>query len=271
VADAGGPVGSGAVTIVAVFAHPDDESLACGGTLARSADAGARVVIVCASRGEAGSAAGGTLPPGEDLARIRTAELQRAADLLGVRQLVWLDRPDGELRWGDVDLEDDIRRVITTESPDAVITFDEDGLYWHPDHIGIHEQTTAAVRSLGSAAPPLYYVSIPHGVMRAVVDAVRSRGGEAATAGLWGLSPDAFGYAAPAPDFAIDVRPWMARKLAAIRAHRTQIGRDHVLGWIDEHDAAPWLGTEYFRRAPTETRRGGVLEPLAARDKEHTE
>ena len=64
-------------TVLAIFAHPDDESLACGGTLARLADAGCRVVIVCASHGEAGSISDPALVPDGDLGRVRVRELHK--------------------------------------------------------------------------------------------------------------------------------------------------------------------------------------------------
>src|SRR5713226_594692 len=89
-------------TILGVFAHPDDESLACGGTLARASDAGARVVLLCASRGEAGSTSDPALAADGDLGRVRTRELQQAADVLGVAQLVVMDYRDGELRSSDL-------------------------------------------------------------------------------------------------------------------------------------------------------------------------
>ena len=70
-------------TILGVFAHPDDESLACGGTLARASDAGARVVVFCASRGEAGSTSDPALAPPGSLGLVRTRELGEAASVLG--------------------------------------------------------------------------------------------------------------------------------------------------------------------------------------------
>src|SRR5947208_8778069 len=78
-------------TILAVFAHPDDESLACGGTLARLADAGARIVLLCASRGESGSISDPSLVPDGDLGRVRTDELREAAKILGITEVSILD------------------------------------------------------------------------------------------------------------------------------------------------------------------------------------
>ena len=88
------------------------------------------------------------------------------------------------------------RRGHRTLRPDGVITFAEDGLYWHLDHIGVHERTITAVRSLGAEAPPLYYVTMPQGVMRAVVEAGAEGLSAAARGKFWGIEPDAFGEAA---------------------------------------------------------------------------
>jgi len=239
------------LTVLAVFAHPDDESLSCGGTIARLADAGARVVLLCASRGERGSISDPALVPDGNLGLVRTRELEEAAAVLGVAELVVLDHRDGYLRWQDVaELHDEIVALLERHRPAAVITFGEDGLYWHLDHIGMHERTCTAVLSLGPAAPPLYYVTMPKGIMREVVDAARARGADVPDANLWGITPDAFGAGAEPATFAVDVRPWVQRKLAALKCHRTQLGGKNPITWIDDEQARRWLGTEYFRRAP---------------------
>jgi LmbE family N-acetylglucosaminyl deacetylase len=253
-------------TILAVFAHPDDESLACGGTLARAADAGAHVIVFCASRGERGSISDAALVPDGDLGSARARELREAAAVLGVAEVMICSHPDGELRWTEAsELQRDIAAAIGRWRPDAVVTFDKDGLYWHGDHIGVHERTVAAIRSIGAAAPPLYYVTIPQGAMRELVAAAGTKAGAPASATLWGIAADAFGYEAEAPTFVVDVRNWVGRKLAALKCHRTQIGPQHPLAWIDEPDARRWLGIEQFRRAPEDTTGHDVLEPLGAR------
>jgi len=250
-------------TILGIFAHPDDESLACGGTIARAADAGARVILICASRGEAGSTSDASLVPDGDLGRVRTKELREAADILGVAEVIVLKHPDGELRWDDVpELHGEIVRAIDRWRPDAVITFAEDGLYWHLDHVGVHERTYTAVRWLGPDAPPLYYVTMPHGVMRKVVEVAHAKGGAAPDSSLWGITPDAFGAAALPPTFVVDVRDWIPRKLAALRCHRTQMGPNNPIAWLDEDEARRWLGVEQFRRSPLDCSGDFVLEQL---------
>lgn len=249
-------------TILAIFAHPDDESLACGGTLARVADAGARVVLICATRGESGSTCDPALVPDGDLGRVRVQELRAAADALGITDLIVCRHPDGSLRWADVpELHAEIVMALRRFRPDAVITFGEDGLYWHFDHIGVHERTYTALQSLGPDAPPLYYVTMPKGAIRAMVDEARAKGG-APDASFWGIEPDAFGDAAQPCTFVVDVRAWAGRKLAALRCHRSQMGARNPIAWVDEDDVRRWLGTEHFRRAAIGSAGESVLEQL---------
>lgn len=250
-------------TVLAVFAHPDDESLACGGTLARLADAGARIVLLCASKGESGSSVDPALVPDGDLARVRVAELHAAAHLLGIAEVIVLDHPDGSLRWAHVpEFHAEIVAVVERHRPDAVITFGEDGLYWHLDHVGVHERTYTAVRSFGADAPPLYYVTMAKGVMRQVFEAAAALGWTPPPSGVWSLAPDAFGEGAKPAAFAIDVRKWVPRKIAALLSHRTQFRESNPFVLISADDARQWLGHEYFRRAEIDGRREGFLEAI---------
>lgn len=249
-------------TILAVFAHPDDESLACGGTLARLTNAGARVVLLCASKGELGSL-NGPEEPDDELGNTRSRELREAAAVLGIAEVLIMDHPDGELRWSHVtELHAQIVMALRHYKPSAVITFGEDGLYWHLDHVGVHERTTTAVGLMGAEAPPLYYVSMPVGIMRAIVDAASARGWMPPAHGFWSLVPDAFGDGARPPTITVDVTDWVPRKLAAIRCHRSQMGAGHPLDKINEAEARRWLGAEHFRRATAESPTASILEPL---------
>ncbi len=241
-------------TVLAVFAHPDDESLACGGTLARLSDAGARVVLLCASLGRKGAVSDPALVPDGDLGRVRAEELRQAANVLGVAEVIILDHPDGDLRWADAPvLDTEIKSAICDYKADAVITFDDDGLYWHIDHIGIHERTWDAVEALGADAPSLYFVTMPKGVMRQVVDAAVDRGWTRPGAGPWAIVPDAFGLLAKPPTVVVDVGDWVQRKLAAVLCHRTQMGADNPFARLDPTDARRLLGSEQFRRLEPHT------------------
>lgn len=165
-----------------------------------------------------------------------------------------LDYEDGMLPWADADaLEADIRQAIRRTHADVVITFGEDGLYWHPDHIAIHERTTAAVVALGDAAPALYYVTVPPGQMRRVMDTALANatrdGRDTPPRLVLGIDdPDAFGSVASPPTVVIDVGHLAARKLAALKCHQSQLTED-AFAALSESDAVRLLNIEHLRRA----------------------
>ena len=253
-------------TILVVLAHPDDESIACGGTLARLADAGARVILLCATRGERG---GPTGPVRDDtLAQARVSELVRAASTLGLAEVILMDHPDGELRWEDVPLfHAEIVATIRRYAPACVITFGDDGLYWHGDHIGVHERVRTALGSLGDQAPPMYGVTMPRGMIPRIAEAAAAMGWTPPQKGFWSLNPNAFGLHAASPTIVVDVRPWVARKLVAMRSHESQIGHGHPFDRIDAAQAEEWLGVEYLHRSAAHSVTGRVLEPLDSTDR----
>ena len=90
---------------------------------------------------------------------------------------------------------------------------------------------------------------MPNGVIQRLVEAARTKGGAPGDSSFWGLEPEAFGETELSNSFSIDVRLWTARKMAALRCHRTQMGAANPIAWIDDDDARRWLGVEYFRRA----------------------
>ena len=148
----------GEMTLVAVLAHPDDESFGIGGTLARYSAGGVRVDLVVATRGEAG------VPgmPSWQTATMREAELRLACAELGVRRLEFLGFADGHLSEADDDTA--IARlvhILRHLRPDVVITFGPEGVTGHPDHVAVHRWTTEAFDRLnGQAECPrrLYYI-----------------------------------------------------------------------------------------------------------------
>ncbi len=190
-------------TLVAVLAHPDDESFGIGGTLARYSADGVNVDLVVATCGEAGV-------PGMPLwqaARMREAEMRRACAELGVRRLEFLGFADGRL--SEVDFNGAVARLVgifRRWRPDVVITFGPDGVTGHPDHVAVHRWTTEAFDRLdGQADGPrrLYYI-VP----------------SEATDQACGvpLSPAIVG----GPMVAIDVGGFLVTKVKAMQQHRSQ-------------------------------------------------
>jgi len=249
----------GGLTLLAVFAHPDDESITCGGLLAACSARGAHVVLLCLTRGEAGPSASGD---GTSLGARRTEELRGAATTLGVADVQLLSHPDGMLPWTDsAGLERDIRETIRRVGPDVVVTFGADGLYWHPDHIAVHERVTAVVQALGDDAPALYYATIPPGAMQAVFDRAcaraNARGAERPRQILGIAAINAFGAHAEAPTLVVDVGAFAGAKLTALRHHASQLA-DDALTWLTPDDT-DLLGLEHFHRAGL---REGFIERL---------
>jgi LmbE family N-acetylglucosaminyl deacetylase len=247
--------------VLAVFAHPDDESLACGGTLARLADEGMEVIVMTASHGERG----GIVPTRDDaLGRIRALEMREAAETLGISRLFIWDHPDGDMRWSHVsEFHADLVLFMRRHKPVAVITFGQDGLYWHPDHVGVYERTTSAVRSLGAEAPSLYHTTMARDMMPQFAASARRRGWTPPKRGFWSLVPEVFGIGAETPTVTLDVADWVARKLTAIQCHRSQMGDDsHPFSHVDDAEARRLLGVEYFHRSSIPTTAAPLLESL---------
>ena len=160
----------------------------------------------------------------------RARELDEAARVLGLHEVILLDHRNGFLPWVPCEVLDaDIRAAITRLRPDVVVTFGDDGLYWHPDHIVMYERTTAVVAAMGDQAPALFYVSMPRGSMRGVVSAAAAAAHPDMPMPLRVLGideVDAFGLFAAPPTLVIDASEFAATKLAALRCHRSQIAGD---------------------------------------------
>ncbi len=143
-------------TVIVLHAHPDDEAIFTGVTIRRLADAGARVVMITATNGDLGEEFV-PLGAGESISARRTAELERAAEILGVSRLIQLGRRDSGLPgWpanqhpdalmsADIDtLARTVADIAATENAEAVVHYDRQGIYGHPDHVAVHRIGRAA-------------------------------------------------------------------------------------------------------------------------------
>jgi LmbE family N-acetylglucosaminyl deacetylase len=251
--------------VLALFAHPDDESLLAGGALAAFAAAGRRVAIVSMTRGERGPAEESGLD-GRALGEIREAELLAAARALGASAAECLDYPDGDLAGVEEgQAAQALSLLVAREQPELVISFSDEGLYWHPDHLAVSRLLDAALALLGCSGAPawLYGATWPQGHARRLVSLMRARG---LAADLWGLEPDAFGAAADSITTLLDVRPFLPAKLAALRAYASQIGPSHLLSVLPDDLAEEFLGREFFVRIkPEDSQRDWLAEAFPQR------
>jgi N-acetylglucosamine malate deacetylase 2 len=116
--------------ILAVFAHPDDESFASGGLFRLAHSLNIKITLVCLTKGEMGNPAGVF-----DLEKVRSEELHNARAILGIDKLIILDYPDTHLVKTKKEWKNDILRIIERSEPDVVLTFDPSGITGHPDHV----------------------------------------------------------------------------------------------------------------------------------------
>jgi LmbE family N-acetylglucosaminyl deacetylase len=258
-------------TLLAVHAHPDDESITTGGTLARYAAEGVRTVLVTCTGGDLGEVA---FDHDEAVGSLRARELADAACVLGLSRVVQLGYADsGMAGWPDnhragaffaAPLEEArarLLRIFGEEQPDVVLTYDETGGYGHPDHLKAHQVTLAAWQA--APARKLYFVRIPLGWSRRFVNALRAAGISApstAAAGAGG-GTDEVGVADELVTTEVDVRAYVETKRAAIACHRSQMPADHFLMRMPHRLATTLWACEFFsREAGPTTAQPGALE-----------
>lgn len=246
-------------TLVAFHAHPDDEALFTGGTLARASANGHRVILVTATSGEQGLAAAGT----ENLGELRLRELETSANALGVSRLVTLGYgdsgmdpsippPPGSLC--DVPLADVAGRlaeILVEEQADVLTIYDAHGGYGHRDHIRVHDAGLVAAAQAGTQR--VLEATIPRESLMRGVKVLNRLGVRPG-----GMTAANFGDAYRARveiTHEIDVRPWLPAKLAALAAHASQTSggagvRDvrtvKLLSRLPRPLARKVLGTEWF-------------------------
>jgi LmbE family N-acetylglucosaminyl deacetylase len=249
-----------ALKLMCVLAHPDDESLGTGGTLAKYAAEGIETYLVTATRGERGRYLDGKDHPGlEAMGRIRETELRAAARELGIRDLWFLDYVDGDLDRADPGeavgrIVNHLRRV----RPHVVITFGPEGGYGHPDHIAICQFTTAAAvdaadptNGSGNGEDP----SEPHRVSKLYYMAWSEEKWAAYQAAFKKLTQTVDGIerqATPWSDWVItthiDTERHWPTAWRAVTCHETQIAiYSRLKDLPTEHHKGLWGSQEFYR------------------------
>jgi N-acetyl-1-D-myo-inositol-2-amino-2-deoxy-alpha-D-glucopyranoside deacetylase len=248
-------------TLLLVHAHPDDESISTGGVMMKAKAHGHRVVLVTATRGEVGEIYNMDEESSRPrLGEIRTEELRNATEILGVDRQEFLGYRDS----GMVDTDDNkdprsfhqakledaaakLAVVFREERPAVVVTYAEDGVYGHPDHIKAHHVTNAALDLLEKedlTVKKLYYTAIPRSMMEAFAqqmpeEARQAMGGNMRIAG----TPDEL------VTTRVDVHEYVDRKREAFRAHRSQNDPNSWFSTMQDQVYELAFGTEYYQLA----------------------
>ena len=261
-------------TVTFFHAHPDDEAIATGGTMASLAAEGHRVVLVTATRGELGEVADGILEAGESLGERRATELAEAASVLGVARQLFLGYHDSGMEGEDSNARPDcfatadgdeaadrLAGILVEESTDVLVVYDEHGGYGHPDHVQVHTVGMAAAERAGT--PIVYMTTMDRGFMLEL----RRRAAESEFGPEDNLEgADTMGEPSERITTEVDVRSYVETKREAMRAHASQIGEESFfLSMPDDLFTEVW-GQEWFIRVRPEpvglgdgTREGGLV------------
>ena len=265
--------------LLLVHAHPDDETIGTGATMARYAAEGATVTLVTCTLGEEGEV---LVPELEHLAADRddqlgvhrVHELAAACEALRVTDHRFLGGPG---RWRDSGMmgtpanersecfwrapfEDAVRELVAVmreTRPQVVVTYDDNGGYGHPDHIQAHRITTASFErsgdpnyapELGEAWQPakLYWTAVPRSVLQAGIDALREAGDETGFFGVESADDLPFGVDDDVVTTEIDARDHLEAKVAAMRAHKTQIAVDGPFFALSNNVGQRAFGLEHY-------------------------
>jgi len=258
------------LTMMAVHAHPDDEASSTGGVLALYSSQGIQTVVVTCTNGEFGDGTGG-VKPGQDghdkqaVAEQRLAELRESCAILGVTDLELLgyhdsgmpeweykDRPDAFCNIPQAQVVARLTGLIEKYRPQVLITYDDRGLYQHPDHVQASVCAQAAFTESGIPAK-LYLSAIRGSDWRKINDALREAGVEVPE---WEESPEALQQAIEAEQritTTADIRAVLDRKRDALFAHGSQIGEASWFSKIPGDVAQDAFGREHFIRAADTT------------------
>ncbi len=253
-------------TLVCFHAHPDDESISTGGTIARAVAEGHRVVLVVATNGDHGEVPD-DLAPGETLVDRRRTETEASVAVLGVHRLEWLGYADsGMTGWEQnqhpnsfyqasvQEAAERLAAVLIDEQADVLTTYDWHGNYGHPDHIKVHTVGHAAATL--AHTPAVFEATMNRDAMVRFFEMAKAQG----MGGGPGDGDDDFDPNGPADDgnpmgmtedeltHAVDVQGYVAQKRASIRCHKSQITDAGFFSSMPDEAFAMAFGTEWFVR-----------------------
>jgi LmbE family N-acetylglucosaminyl deacetylase len=245
-------------TLVLFHAHPDDEAIGTGGTIAKAVKDGHRVVLVTATRGENGEYPEGFLADGETLASRREQEMAAAVAVLGIARHVFLGYRDSGMMgtpenddpasFWQADVEEAAQRlakILEEEKADVLTLYDENGIYGHPDHIKVWQVGVRAGEIAG--VRKVYEATVNRTRWRRQAERMDPPPNDAPRTIEFPL-----GVEEDQITTAIDVRDFVAKKKEAMRAHQSQITEDSFFLKMPDEAFAEGFGTEWFilRGAP---------------------
>jgi LmbE family N-acetylglucosaminyl deacetylase len=258
----------GRLSLLVVHAHPDDESLSTGGTLAKYAQKGVETFLVCCTKGEEGEYLNPSMDEAEiepDISQVRMKELEEATRILGVKRVYFLGYRDSGTAGKPSNLNPDalmnadmneatgrLVRIIREVRPQVVITYNERGLYGHPDHIAANRITLSAIKASPDPSmypeislPPwrplrLFYIAIPTSRLIKIKEIFEKRGER------FDYDIDFMGTPDEDITTVLDVREFLDKKIKAIYSHKSQIGPKSMVARITDPFRSEVMGKECY-------------------------
>jgi LmbE family N-acetylglucosaminyl deacetylase len=262
-----------ALTVLAAFAHPDDEGFGCGGTLAMLIARGARVTLVCATNGDVGEISDPALATPQNLAQVRREELRRAMAVTGVQDVRFLgyrdsgmagtednNHPDSLSQADPETVAGELADIIREVRPEMVITHDPTGGYGHLDHTAVYRHATRAF-ALGGApghgehpadspqpwsARLLYYVCFPRSNFRRMWQQMLDAG---ITPPFASLDIETIGSPDEDVTTVVNVDAFVDTKVASLNCHRTQIDPNGPFAQLPQELIREIMSPEYYTLA----------------------
>ncbi len=257
--------------LLGIFAHPDDEGTTSGALLYYST-LDIETGLVCATRGEVGEIANPALATPENLGQVRESEMRAAAEVIGVRNLWFLDYRDSGMAGTPANSDPrslaqasaagvvgKLVAIIRQFRPSVMVTFDETGGYGHPDHIAIYRHTTSAFYAAADAVQypehgpahmvsKLYYTSFPRSFMRQIGEYMREQNHQGSFSRL---DPEKLGMPDELIDARLNVEPWLETKNRSWAMHRTQMDPNNAMARLPAEFQRKWRMFEYYQLAAT--------------------
>jgi LmbE family N-acetylglucosaminyl deacetylase len=255
-------------TLLAIFAHPDDEAFGTGGSLSRYAASGAQVALICATRGEVGEISDSSYATPETLGEVRESELRCAAETMGISQLIFLnyrdsgmvatpenDDPRAFINAPAAEVVQSLVGAIRRIQPNVIVTFEPNGGYGHPDHIAIHKHTVAAFKVTADPAYPapgspwqvsrLFYTAIPRSFFLEMRRQLEAAGEDVEQF----ASFEERGWPDENVTVTLDVSATVEDKWLALNCHRTQFGPKNLFRRLPEPTVKQLMSREHFALA----------------------
>lgn len=249
-------------TLVSFHAHPDDEAISTGGSIARAKAEGHRVVLVIATGGEHGEVDDGFLDAGESLAERRALEAAESARILGIDRVAFLGYRDSGMdgtpendapgSFWNADIDDAATRlaaILRDEDAEVLTVYDEHGNYGHPDHIQVHRVGVRA--SELAQTPRVYEATVNRDAIRALMIEMRDQMAAAGTELPGDLGdPEEIAIGVPAEQITttVDVDAFVDAKRAALAAHASQVSESSFFLSMPLEHFRLAFGHEWFIR-----------------------